>query len=282
MAWETQSRNQAGGGECVRMKHRCLLVMFILVVVLFTGGCGLWLRTQQRQYACNRQLIAALLHGDTRQALTLIQEGADPNTPVTALPPPSFSRLLKQFLRHQSPSETGPTAFLLACGAECTTETPLDGLRRCRDDNPQLVEAMLAHNANINAQTSGNVSIVREAVIVNHYRIVEVLVQHGANINAQNTEGWTPLMHAAMYGSPRLVRLLLAHGADVHLRANDGSTALHCAVSWRRDKDSIGQLLAHGADPTQSDKFGQTPITLARDKHRPDIVALLKRAENNP
>jgi hypothetical protein len=76
--------------------------MLLLLLAALIGGTGLWLRAQQRQYALNRALIAALVKGDTRLALTLVNEGADPNTPYNPTPVPSLLELVKQ-LFHRSP-----------------------------------------------------------------------------------------------------------------------------------------------------------------------------------
>jgi hypothetical protein len=46
---------------------------FALVLLAFLiGGVSLWLHTQQRQYALNRRLIAALVHGHNEQTLALV------------------------------------------------------------------------------------------------------------------------------------------------------------------------------------------------------------------
>src|SRR5580700_3423793 len=52
----------------------CALCLFLI------GGPGLGQRIQRRQSALNRQLIAALGHGDMKRALALAEAGADPNT----------------------------------------------------------------------------------------------------------------------------------------------------------------------------------------------------------
>jgi hypothetical protein len=51
-------------------RRAVLLTLCLLVGVIVAGGVSLWLRARQRQYALNRQLIAALVKGDDKQALT--------------------------------------------------------------------------------------------------------------------------------------------------------------------------------------------------------------------
>jgi hypothetical protein len=52
-------------------RKRAARATFVLLAVLI-GGTDLWLRVQQRHYALNRALIAALVKGDTAQALALV------------------------------------------------------------------------------------------------------------------------------------------------------------------------------------------------------------------
>jgi hypothetical protein len=73
-------------------------------------------------------------------------------------------------------------------------------------------------------------------------------VDAGLPVNLTNSGGDTLLILAAYHDHPETVRLLLERGAD-HSRVNDrGQTALGAAV-FRRSADSVGALLAAGADP---------------------------------
>ncbi len=60
----------------MRRKQIALFALALLAGLM--GFTGLWRRAKQRQYTLNRQLIAALIHSDDRQALVLVNEGADP------------------------------------------------------------------------------------------------------------------------------------------------------------------------------------------------------------
>lgn len=63
------------------------------------------------------------------------------------------------------------------------------------------------------------------------------------NIDQRNARGFTPLMNAAQHGS----------------------------------KDAVAFLLLHGADPTATDKAGQTALDKAQAYQHPEIVSLLTR-----
>lgn len=68
-----------------RARWKSVVVLAAIVVVgtiasslLIVGAGGLWLRSYRQQEALNRQLIAALMKEDDRQALDLVNAGAGP------------------------------------------------------------------------------------------------------------------------------------------------------------------------------------------------------------
>ena len=85
--------------------------------------------------------------------------------------------------------------------------------------NLQLIESLLAHNANVNQQLKASVEIHRFAQ------------DHG---DKTMSEGATPFMRAARSADVTVMRMLLAKGADAKLANKDGLTALLVAsgVSW--------------------------------------------------
>jgi ankyrin repeat protein len=54
--------------------------------------------------------------------------------------------------------------------------------------------------------------------------ILDLLLQHGADINADNSMGMTPIMFAAMFGRTRVVEQLRAHGGSLKCRNRVGHT----------------------------------------------------------
>ena len=110
---------------------------------------------------------------------------------------------------------------------------------------------------------------------------VQFLLRIGAN---PNSFGWyiptdqTPLMLAASNGSLPTVRVLLDYGADVNTEVNEWSvTPLMCAV--KGGNPAVVQLLiARGANLNDVDGSEDTPLTLARTHHHPEIVRILKSA----
>lgn len=256
-----------------RRRSRAVLVLGT-VGLLLTVACGLWLLSARRQEALNRQLIAALMKDEKaplqhsgpyehREAMALVNAGADPNTPVKSLPPPSL-RQLWDCLTHRSllPANHCTTAFLLACGGG--------------PDDPNLAfsKAIEYHE---------DFAPLRQAML-----------QHGANVEAADENGYTGLIYAARTHNLKTLDLLLRHGVNVNGH-RDGVdpplfwaafTSLIYPISYRDagPPDSmipttfLRRLLAHGADPNLPDPYGRTALQLAQQARRSDLVALLKQA----
>src|SRR5262245_13092283 len=66
-----------------------------------------------------------------------------------------------------------------------------------------------------------------------------------------------------------------APAPDPNLANGDGETALMHAVE-RGDRDAVTALLAHGADPTIRSHAGASAISIAQQRHRQGILALLQ------
>ena len=63
-----------------------------------------------------------------------------------------------------------------------------------------------------------------------HLEVVNALLASGANVNAQTNHGATALMIASYSGRADVVRALLTAKADAGLKAEDGETALSLAT----------------------------------------------------
>ena len=70
------------------------------------------------------------------------------------------------------------------------------------------------------------------------------------------------------------IKVLLKHGANVALEVADGNTAL-LAAAHDDKREAAKQLLAHGADPSQPNRDGLTPIKVAESKEHVQILAML-------
>ncbi|MFC7549935.1 ankyrin repeat domain-containing protein [Plantactinospora sp. GCM10030261] len=96
-------------------------------------------------------------------------------------------------------------------------------------------------------------------------------IDAGLPVNMTNDKGDTLLILAAYHDHPETVGALLARGADV-ARTNDrGQTAL-AAAAFRRSVESVTALLAAGADP---DHGSPSAAETAAFFDLPEMLALL-------
>ncbi|MED4752797.1 ankyrin repeat domain-containing protein [Brevibacillus choshinensis] len=144
-------------------------------------------------------------------------------------------------------------AYLIEAGADIdlqdeTCFNPF--LFGCVNGKLELVKLMIKANTNVELVTRfGGVGIT-PASEKGHVEIVhELLTTTDINVNHTNTCGWTPLIEAIIL--------------------NDGG---------ERQQTIIKMLIEHGANVHMVDKYGVTPLTLARQKGYTEIEQILLEA----
>ena len=134
-------------------------------------------------------------------------------------------------------SVSGETPLYVACHTTPTwpaighTVTPGTWKEKIRE-REAIVAALLRAGANVNAQCSGGITPLKNAVWDRHgppSDIVTQLIAAGADIEAADSNGFFPLYTAAQHGRGATVSQLLAAGADPHRR----SVFLGGLRSWR-------------------------------------------------
>jgi hypothetical protein len=223
-----------------------------------------------RQERLNRTLIAAIKHNDTKKALALLDEGADPNSRDEPPPHLSFWRLILDKLQGKRPApSTAPTALLLAL-----EENEVHGQWVYASNHPQLIQALLDKGANPNVYLFPDETPLLDAVIAWVYAgdgrrgdTIKLLLDHGADPNPSSLE--SPLIYAIIGPDPKddVLISLLNHGAriDAQVKEGDlaGDTALMEAVLVR-SVHVTQLLLSYHANPTIQDKQGETPLSFAK------------------
>jgi len=110
-----------------------------------------------------------------------------------------------------------------------------------------------------------------QAVMGNDVEAVKELLRRDVHINARN------MRVAVRNGYTEIVRLLIEKGADVNIQAFDKSTPLMEAV-FICNIEITRLLINGGAEITISNNAGETAISLAERKGRPEMIHLLKEA----
>src|SRR5215468_2046552 len=123
--------------------------------------------------------------------------------------------------------------------------------------------------------TADLVTAIRNADV----RVVRQLLDNGADVNARDAEGNTPLLLASFYASPECLKLLIEKGVDVNAANKAGATPLIRAAT---DYEKTRLLVAAGANIQVRTALGNTPLILAarRAGNTRTVQLLLERGAN--
>jgi ankyrin repeat protein len=141
--------------------------------------------------------------------------------------------------------------------------------------------ATIKAGANANARDAGKntplILIADQSLFGKERQIVEALVAAKADVNAANKDGITALMAASAAGRDGMVRLLLQNGAKVNARDTDGWAALSYAADGG-ESSVVKELIEAEADVNAIDKKGWTPLMMALLHGRGDDSEKLLKA----
>ncbi len=253
-------------------------------------------------------LLFAARQGCVECARVLIKAGAD----INATNPNGFSAILLAIINshydvavslldlgadQNIADETGRTPLYAAVDMHTLPDSNLPWPSELNNQltSLDLIQALLAHGANVNAQLkkqqpyrskvdrgadtmlgTGTTPLLRAAK-AGDTEVVKVLLAKGADVKLTTKFGMTPLMAAAGLGTKEedttgrkkteaeaiaSMKLCLDAGAEVNTADNQGETALHGAA--QKGWDQVVQFLVdHGAKLDAKDKKGRTPLDAA-------------------
>ena len=207
---------------------------------------------------------------------------------------------------------------LLQAGADPNTARPAGGtalMTAARSGAVAVVRRLIAAGADVDAAAGGGQTALMWAAAAGHARVVTVLAEVGADVDARTAVltrpgrtivrearvlsrfeavnpaslprdgdrdpprpegGFTPLLYAVLAGDAESVGILLAAGADVDDAGPDGVTAVMLALTKRHAAVAL-QLLEAGADPHPAET-GYSALHLAAATGQPTVAeALLAR-----
>ncbi len=91
------------------------------------------------------------------------------------------------------------------------------------------------------------------------------LIDAGNDPGLPDKDGFTPLHFAAQQGNVEVTRVLIERGVPIDCVNKFGNTPLFTAVFNSRGEGGLISLLRDaGADPRRENKFGRSPVGLAR------------------
>lgn len=105
--------------------------------------------------------------------------------------------------------------------------------------------------------------------------VLDLLLAHGARIGEVLDHGKPLLNELVRWGQFKQARLVLARGANPNVPDERGWTSVHQVVS-RGNVKMLAELMASGGDGGRRDHLGKTPLDMAREAGRSDLVVLLK------
>ncbi len=194
-------------------------------------------------------LMLASENGSAPMVEQLLQAGADPN-----LARPAGGTALMMAARSGSVTVV---RRLIAAGADVDAaaaggQTAL--MWAAAEHHPRVVTVLAEVGADVGARTAvltrPGRTIVREARVLSRFEAVNPasLPRDGDRDPPRPEGGFTPLLYAVLAGDAESVGILLAAGADADDAGPDGVTAVMLALTKRHAGIAL-QLLEAGADP---------------------------------
>ena len=138
-----------------------------------------------------------------------------------------------------------------------------------QETKPKLSAAVRAH--------TGNVPYRARSV-----QTIQTLIDHGVDVNAVNNRHKTALWFACCDGQDEFVKILLHAGADPGISDKYGDSSLHSAISGCCSRETIQEIIKHGAHVNAANNIGDTARLLASCKAQTEIVRVLLTAKADP
>ena len=220
------------------MKKLGIALLLPAGVALAVLGWGARHR-QVRQKSLNAQLLQAGERNDWPSVRLLLLRGANPNTTY----------------------DNGHTVLYKAA-----ISNQID-----------LAREMISQGADVTITNSANTPLTA-AVAQDNYEMVKLLLDSGADKLLSKGSVWTPLHLAVRQPNVKIAELLIQRGADVNCPRPAGTALILAARTDRNGSNRavIELLLAHRADPHQTDCWGYTALNWATlRRNRPTAELLL-------
>jgi len=157
-------------------------------------------------------------------------------------------------------------------------ETP-SILMACSNTDVKTVKLLIEHGANVNARHKIGKSALNAALYGNNYDLILVLIEAGYDLKNDGVS----LRQAVSNRQYKAIELLLDQGVDVNFCKPDmvfpyNATPVHIAAK-NNDMKTVKLLVAHGADVTIKDHYGERPYNCAVANNNGEMTTFLKALE---
>lgn len=119
----------------------------------------------------------------------------------------------------------------------------------------------------------GGTLLLERAVMKHRFQLARRLIDCGQYGTLTTRSQTVVLMELVRCGRYTLVEQLLNQGADAN--ASEGTTCALTVAAYKGAVHTVENLLRHGANPNQGDKWGSTPLLLATHHRRFPVIDLL-------
>ena len=148
-------------------------------------------------------------------------------------------------------------------------------LRSGSGDDPDIVEILLSHGADIESVDDIGWTPLHNAVLYNATNGLSVLLRRGVNIKALSSDGETALQLGVLVNCRQIVKILLDHGGnDLDNKNSSGRTILHYAALYG-DVNTIAVLRSANLgeiDITATDNDGSSALDYAMWRYRDNEI----------
>ncbi|XP_067045027.1 transient receptor potential cation channel subfamily A member 1-like isoform X2 [Acropora muricata] len=156
----------------------------------------------------------------------------------------------------------------------------MDLYQACCEGDTSVVRSLLELQSlrEVNQLSDSGLSAMHCAARRNKKEVLQILIDNGADVNviaSMANKMLTPLHYAAWFNASGAVECLIENGADVESSSAFGQKPLHYVVS-RASVELVEKMLTKGkANPNSLDNQKFTPLHLAAQRGRLDILEIL-------
>lgn len=222
------------------------------------------------------RLMAALdANADLRDIHLLLKQGDDPNRADNSGRTPVDAALAQHAYRAAD--------MLIAAGAKPPPWRTALG-ESGPPDGPLVYKPAGAYYTNTEQEMDGETPLTWYIKKYSTFESIYPVLASGADVNKKNRFKESPLTVAVEKNWPYVARELVRRGAwldpDKHdvnevVDSKTGATRLIMMIMAGDDGDSVKRILDEGADPDKPDRYGLTPLALARALKWPYVENLL-------